>query len=126
MNKNEIKVLVCDDSLVSRDKLKNILTELNYNLIYEATNGVEAINVCKDINPNIVFLDITMPKISGIEALKSIKDYNKNIKVVIVSSSLTHLNIKNAINFGADEFIQKPFLLEQIKRILGLFGSGGE
>lgn len=126
MDKNEFKVLVCDDSLVSRDKLKNILIELNYCSIHEAVNGLEAIKICKDISPNIVFLDITMPKISGIEALKSIKNYNRNIKVIIISSSLTHLNIKNCIDFGADEFIQKPFSIEQIKRVLNLFGNGGE
>lgn len=126
MDKNKFKVLVCDDSLVSRDKLKNILTELDYYLVYEATNGLEAIEMCKDINPNLVFMDITMPKVSGIDALKNIKSKNENIKVVIVSSSLTHSNIKNSIISGADEFIQKPFLKEQIERVLDLFGNGGE
>ena len=82
MNVNDLKILICDDSLLSRKKLKDCISKLNCASIYEAADGEEAVSSFRDNRPDIVFMDIIMPKkaknvatplkISGSNFLKSI------------------------------------------------------
>jgi len=113
------KVLVCDDSLLIRVQLKEFLSNYNPSIeIIEATNGVEACHKYNESQPDMVFLDIVMPRMDGIECLKKIKESNKDAKVVILSSVGNQEMLKDALKAGALNFIQKPWDEDNIKKAL--------
>jgi two-component system chemotaxis response regulator CheY len=118
MAENSLKVLICDDSILMRKKLKDSLALCGCVNIIEATDGQKAVDMYKENNPNIVFMDIVMPTKDGIAAVAEIKEYDKNAKVVMASSSGTKEHLKKAIEAGAFEFIQKPWEQEQIAKIV--------
>lgn len=118
MIENSIKILVCDDSMLIRKKLKEVLKNCGCNDILEAINGQEAIDIYEESNPDLVFMDIIMPIKNGIQAVKEILEFDKNAKVVMASSAGTKEHIKEAIKVGAFEFVQKPWEVEQINKIL--------
>jgi len=123
----KFKVMVCDDSKLMRKKLKNFL-ELSYKDIdvLVAENGKNAVEVYEAEKPNLVFLDIVMPILDGIGALKLIKAFDNDAKVVITSSSGTKQKLKEALESGAVEFIQKPWTEDKIKFVVDKFMSEGE
>jgi len=115
---NLLKILVCDDSMLIRKRLKEVLKNCGYENILEATNGEEAVNIYKESNPDLVFMDIIMPVKNGIEAVKEIIEFDKKAKVVMASSAGTKEHVKESIKAGAFEFVQKPWETEQITKIL--------
>lgn len=124
MNCTKLKVLVCDDSMFSRKIIKDIMNDLSVPFILEAKDGQEAVDVFKKENPDIVFMDITMPVKTGIDALCEIKQINPNARVIVVSSSVTQNHAKQIIDNGAYCMIQKPFQKEEIKKILDKIEDG--
>lgn len=102
-------VMVVDDSKMSRKILRNILEGAGYAVVAEATNGEEAVEVYKQCKPDVVTLDITMPKLDGIGALKQIMDIDKSAKVVMISAAGQQQRIIEALKLGAEKFITKPF-----------------
>lgn len=113
-----LKILLVDDSVLIRKKLRSILEKCKCNNIFEAENGEKAIELVKLEQPDLVFLDIVMPDKDGIEALKEIKDFNPDIKVVMASSAGTQSHLRKAIELGAYDFIQKPVTLEAVANII--------
>ena len=111
------KVLICDDEEGIRESLKLILED-SYDLAF-ATNGSEAIETAKQVLPDIVILDIKMPKMSGIDALKEIKKALPKAKFVISSGYKSVEVAQEAIKQGASEYIVKPFESEEILKTLG-------
>lgn len=124
MTKKELKILICDDSVFVRKKLKDSLLEFGIETILEASNGEQAINMYKENNPDIVFMDIIMPVVSGIDAVKQILSYDKHAKVVMASSVGTQTYLKDAINAGAYEFLQKPFDYDLVLKIIDSVTKG--
>lgn len=117
MAKN-LKVLVCDDSLLIRKKFHQTLEKCKIKEIFEAENGIEAIELVKKHNPDLIFLDIVMPDKDGIETLKEIKELAPETKIVMASSVGTSKHLKEAIENGAYDFIQKPITLEAVMSII--------
>ena len=113
-----IKLLICDDSALERRRMVNFLADLGYTDVHEASNGVEAVSLYKEVNPDGVFLDIVMPKKDGIEVVKDIIAYDANAKIIMVSSVGTQTHLKAALEAGACDFIQKPSSLEDIDGII--------
>ena len=118
MTISEMKVLICDDSMLVRKKLADILTKLGITAIFNASNGEEAVEAYKTNQPDIVFMDIVMPGKTGLEALVDIKEYDKNAKVVMVSTIGTQSNLIAAVKAGAYEFMQKPVNAEEEEKII--------
>ena len=100
------KVLITDDRLTSRKGLRALmLTQPDIQVIGEATNGERAIQFIKDHKPDVVIMDVFMPKMNGLEATKIIKKRWRNIRVVILT---LHDDIREeAIAAGADAFLVK-------------------
>lgn len=121
MKISEIKVLICDDSILVRKKLKDILKSAGISAIFEATNGIQAVEQYKANNPDLTFMDIVMPEKTGLEALEEIKSYNADAKVVMASTIGTQSNLTAAIKAGAFDFLQKPVQDEDIYKILNTF-----
>jgi two-component system chemotaxis response regulator CheY len=112
-----LKILLCDDSLLVRKKLKGALIEQGFTNLYEASDGEEAVAFCQNEQPDLVLLDIVMPKKDGIEALQEIKQINPSTYVVIASSVGTQSNLFKAIKLGANDFLQKPITIESVINI---------
>lgn len=102
-------VLIVDDAIFMRVMLKNIVSKAGYNVIGEAGNGAEAIEMYKELHPDLVFMDITMPEVGGIEAVRAIKGYDANAKIVMCSAMGQQTMVLDAIKSGASDFIVKPF-----------------
>lgn len=115
---NHLRVLICDDSVLIRKKLRSNLEKCKCEEIYEAENGNVAVEVAKEKNPDLVFMDIVMPDKDGIEALEEIMSFNPNTKVVMASSAGTKEHLKKALEKGAYDFIQKPISLEAITNLI--------
>ncbi|RBP70131.1 two-component system chemotaxis response regulator CheY [Alkalibaculum bacchi] len=103
------RILIVDDAIFMRMKLKDILEKGGYEVVAEAQNGVEAVEKFKTENPDLVTMDITMPEMDGIAALKSIKEVNPNAKVIMCSAMGQQSMVMDAIRAGALDFIVKPF-----------------
>ncbi len=123
MGNNKPTILVCDDSLLVRKKMKDCLSEIgDYNIV-EAANGQSSVELFKQNDPDLVFLDIVMPDKTGIEALQEMMAVKKDVKVVMLSSSGTKNHLKAAMEAGASDFIQKPWEKAQIEHIVkNIFG----
>lgn len=126
MNINELKILVCDDSLLARKRLKDCIISFGCSSIFEAANGEEAIAQYNDNKPNLVFMDIVMPKKDGIEALKDILEIDSDATVIMASSVGTQSYLKDAIKAGASDFIQKPIDNDRVKGIINSYCSREE
>lgn len=113
-----IKVMVCDDSIFVRKKMKDILTLLGVNNIIEAENGQQAVDKYKSESPALVFMDIVMPEKDGVEALSEIIAFDGGARVVMASSAGTQKNLKDALMTGAYDFLQKPVEAADIARIV--------
>ena len=125
MTIGDMKILVCDDSILARKQLKNFLTSLGCNNILEAVNGTTAVETYKSQRPDLVFLDIVMPEKNGIEATKEIIEFDKDAYIVMASSVGTQTNLKEALRLGAKDFIQKPLNTEQIQKVINIVLEGG-
>lgn len=121
MTINELKVLVCDDSILSRKKLKDCIITLGCAEVYEAADGEEAVAQFEANKPDIVFMDIVMPKKNGIEALSDILAISPNTTVIMASSVGTQSSLKDAIKAGARDFLQKPIDNEQVKKLINTY-----
>lgn len=113
-----LRILVCDDSLLVRSRLKESLKQCGDFEVFEAQDGQAAIDMYKQYQPELVFLDIVMPLRDGMEALQTIKEYDTRAKVVMVSSAGTQSHLRKAIEAGATDFIQKPWEQHQILSII--------
>ena len=111
----KLKILVTDDSKLLRKKLRGELEELGCEVI-EAENGKEAIMQDLKEQPDGVILDIVMPEVGGIEALQVIKEVSHELPIIMLSSAGTTQKLKQTLELGALDFIQKPYGSEQIKQ----------
>lgn len=118
-----MKILICDDSMTVRKKLGNTLKALVDCDLYEAKNGVEAIERFNEETPDLVFMDIMMPEKDGLEAVAEIMVEHIDAKIVMLSSVGTKSNLQKALKFGAVDFVQKPVDIERLKTILETYNK---
>jgi two-component system, chemotaxis family, chemotaxis protein CheY len=116
------KIVVVDDAKFMRMTLGNILTKANHEVIGEAENGEEAIELYRKLQPDLMTMDITMPVKSGLDAMKEIKKEFPSAKVIMCSAMGQQKMVVEAIEAGAKDFIVKPFdegrVLDAINRVL--------
>ena len=115
-------VLVVDDAAFMRMTIKKMLEAHGHSMAGEAGNGIEAVKRFIEVKPDIVLLDITMPEMNGIEALKRIKELEPKAKIVICSAMGQQAMVAQAIQYGAKDFIVKPFeedrLIAAVEKVL--------
>ncbi|MEN6610278.1 MAG: response regulator [Methanoregulaceae archaeon] len=116
------KILIVDDTLFMRTLLKNILVGGGHQVVGEAGDGEEAVGKYKELKPDLVTMDVVMPKMNGIEALKAIKQLDAGARVVMCTAVGQEQMVKLAIKSGAKGYIVKPFqapkVLEEVKNVL--------
>ena len=115
-------ILVVDDAAFMRMTIKKMVEPHGHKVTCEAENGVEAIKRFLEFKPDIVLLDITMPEMNGVEALKRIKEAKPDAKVIICSAMGQQAMVAQTIQYGAKDFIVKPFeedrLIAAIDKVL--------
>ena len=121
---DNFKVLICDDSILARKQLKDIVSSLGNPTFIEATDGQDAIDKYKENNPDVVFLDIVMPKKDGNLAIEEIIEYDPNAIIIIASSVGTQSQLKCALKAGAKDFIQKPLEKQLVLDVIEKYTEG--
>ena len=115
--------LPLDDAALMRSILKRILEEPEYEIVGEAVNGREAVQMYEELTADLVTMDMVMPEMGGMEALQAIRGRDREAKVVIVSAVDQRENLLEAIRSGATEYIVKPFdesrVMKAVRRALG-------
>jgi two-component system chemotaxis response regulator CheY len=105
-----------------RMMIKDILTKNGFTILGEAENGLKAIEKYKELDPDLVIMDITMPEMDGINAVKEIKKINSNARIIMCSAMGQQAMVIEAIQAGAKDFIVKPFqperVVEAVKKVL--------
>lgn len=111
-------ILIVDDSRTSRKMLKRILEEAGHTIVGEAVDGEEGYLKYKELKPDMVTLDITMPKMDGLEALRLIKNYDENAVAIIITAAGQKEKMITAIRNGAADFIAKPYEADDILKVI--------
>jgi len=110
------KIMIADDSDAIRMVLKDILIIGKHEFVAEASNGLEASEQFKKTNPDIVLLDVAMPKKDGLTVLREIIAHKPDAKVIMITASDSQATIKECIRIGAVAYILKPFNFEDVLR----------
>ena len=115
-----MKILICDDEVLIRDVIKEYLT-LEHFLVYEASNGLEAIEVIKNKEIDLVIMDIMMPKMDGYQTIKEIKKI-KDIPFIVLSARQEEFDKLIGFDLGIDDYVTKPFspkeLVARVKAVM--------
>ena len=116
------KIMIADDSDSIRLVLKDILSIGEYEIISEATDGAEAVDFYKEHRPDVLLLDLAMPKKDGLTVVKEVIQFDPNAKIVLITASDDQKVINQCIENGAVSYISKPFdfngVLKTIENIL--------
>lgn len=115
-------IVIADDDGATRTLLRLILKEADYNVVAEALDGESAVELCEHYKPDLVCLDVMMPKLTGIAALKAIKAKRPEIAALMVTSDAAMETVKSALQSGASGYVVKPFnvgkVLDAVARAL--------
>ncbi|MBZ4666732.1 response regulator [Mahella sp.] len=118
----DLTFLVVDDSAFMRKVVKDMLAESGYDKIYEAGNGIQAVEKAAQVKPDIVTMDITMPDMDGIQAVKELLKVSPKSNVIMCSALGQKNMVLEAMRSGAKEYVIKPFekskLMEAVRRVL--------
>ncbi|HEY0303631.1 MAG TPA: response regulator [Longimicrobiales bacterium] len=116
-------VLICDDAVFMRTMLSDILSHAGFSIVGEAQTGKEAVAKYKELQPDLVTMDIVMPDMGGIEAVRAIVADYPDAKILMCSAMGQQSLVVEAIQAGARDFVVKPFqpsrVLEAVQRVLG-------
>ncbi|MDR0270071.1 response regulator [Paenibacillus sp.] len=118
------RILIVDDAAFMRMMIRDILSKNGFEVVGEAQDGAQAIEKFKELHPDLITMDITMPEMDGIAALKEIKKLDPSAKVIMCSAMGQQAMVIDAIQAGAKDFIVKPFqtdrVIEAINKTLGI------
>ncbi|WP_248929234.1 response regulator [Paenibacillus hamazuiensis] len=118
-----ISAMVVDDAEFIRKVIREMLEDAGVDVVAEARNGKEAVEIYKKFGPDLVFMDMAMPVMDGIAALKEIKRFDPAAKVIICSAMDGRDLIREAMDNGASDYVMKPFLKERVeeavRKVLG-------
>lgn len=116
------KILIVDDAKFMRVKLSTLLEKENHEIVGKAENGLEAVEMYKRTQPDVVTMDITMPVMNGIDAIKDIMEFDPNASIIVCSAMGQQKVVVEAIELGAKDFIVKPFdeanVVETVHQVL--------
>ncbi|MCU0632259.1 MAG: response regulator [Methanolinea sp.] len=108
------KILVVDDSELTRYLLAQILLTGGHEVVGEASDGIEALQKVRETNPDVVILDVIMPKMRGPQTLEEIRKISPQTKVIICSGDHQEHTVREVVKKGASGFIIKPFKKEAV------------
>jgi two-component system chemotaxis response regulator CheY len=110
--------MVADDSDAIRLVLQDILSIGNHEIVAEAVNGEEAVEKFSEVHPDVLLLDLAMPKKDGLTVLKEIMAKHPTAKVILITASDNQNVINECLNVGATAFISKPFDFDHVLKLI--------
>src|SRR5271163_72645 len=121
-----IRILVVDDHDVVRAGVKTILaTRADWEVCGEATNGKMAVEMARELNPDLIVMDITMPVMSGLEAAREIAKLNLKCKVLVLSMHELHYKVEDFVKMGIRGYVLKSDAVRDLIRALDELTAGG-
>ncbi|MDH4620206.1 response regulator [Brevibacillus sp. AY1] len=118
------RIMIVDDAAFMRTMLKDSITKAGYEVVGEGKDGEEAVKLYKQLRPDLVTMDITMPGMDGIAAVKEIRAFDPKAKVIMCSAMGQQAMVVEALKAGAKDFLVKPFIYDRVKdsieKVLGL------
>ena len=114
-SQDKIKVMIVDDSVIIRQMIKKYLSELNIEIVGTAGDGKSAIQLFKETQPDVVTLDITMPKVDGFTVLEEMVKENSKTKIMVITALTDKATGMRAIKTGAKGYLSKPFTPEKLR-----------
>ncbi len=118
------RLMIVDDSLIMRMKIKEIASASGWEVVAEAANGSIAVQLYEELHPDLVTLDMVMPVMDGLAALKSIRAFDPKASVVMVSAVDQKQKLNECIESGALDFLVKPFEEERLRSLLMCYRKG--
>jgi len=118
------RALVVDDSRTIRAMLVAMLSQNGIQVVGEASNGMQAVEMAKELRPDIAFIDVVMPVMDGMEALKQIRQACPATRIVMITASGTRELVVAALKEGAAGFIVKPLVAEKVSRVVAAMLAG--
>jgi len=112
------RILIVDDTLFMRVKLRGLLEKWGHQVVGEGANGLEAVEKYKEMKPDLVLMDITMPEMDGIAALKEIMVFDAKAVVVMVSALGQERFVMDAVRSGARNYLIKPVQDNKLQEVL--------
>ena len=112
------RILVADDASFMRQMIREIVEMEGHEVVAEASDGIEAIDQFKNHHPDVVTMDIVMPRRSGIDAVKAILEFDPTARVVMCSALGQETLVTEALQAGARDFIVKPFKPDSVIKTL--------
>ena len=110
------RLLIVDDALLMRKRIREIAEQAGWEIAGEAPDGEEALKLYEETNPDLVTLDIVMPKLDGVSTLKRLMQFDPQAQVVMISAVNQKPKLAECIQAGAIDFIVKPFEKEELRR----------
>lgn len=110
----DISVLIVDDNDITRETLRVILRHDGYNVVGEALDGDGALEMATRLHPDIILLDVVMPKVNGVEALKSIRMVMQDVQVLMVTANKDQETVTEVVKSGISGYIIKPFNAKKV------------
>lgn len=118
-----MRILIVDDAAFMRMTLRKMLEEFGHEIVGEAVDGNDAVEKYKELRPDLVTMDITMPNKDGITATREIKEFDPKAKVLISSAMGQESMVKDAIIAGASDFIVKPIDPQRMRTAITKMGG---
>lgn len=117
-----MKILIVDDSPTARDMIRANLEMRGYKFISEAGDGIEAINQMKENFPDLILLDLAMPRMGGIAVCEWVRKQRQDVPIIVLSAVEQEQLVIDALDAGADDYVQKPYdmniVLARIRAVL--------
>lgn len=111
------KILVVDDAEFLRVRLTKMLSTDGYE-VFQAENGLKAVSTYKEIHPDVVLMDVTMPEMDGLTALKEIIGFDAKARIIMLTALGQESVVLEAVKSGAKDFIVKPFEHERVAKAI--------
>jgi two-component system chemotaxis response regulator CheY len=112
------RMLIVDDSNIIRGRIERSQHQAAIEIVGSAENGVEAVRLCRELNPDLATMDITMPEMDGIECIRRLLEINPDMLILVVSALNDQKMILEALSAGAHGFLGKPFNEQSLNRAL--------
>jgi two-component system, chemotaxis family, chemotaxis protein CheY len=117
------RLLVVDDALFMRKLICGVAAEAGWEVVGEAGNGLEALDLYDRLRPDLVTMDLVMPEMGGLEALRRIRAQDPDARVVVVTALDQKQALMDSIREGAIDFIVKPFERQRVLNLLAKLGG---
>ncbi|XXQ68472.1 response regulator [Neisseriaceae bacterium B1] len=117
-------ILIVDDSNVIRNRIGRHSALMDFEVVDTASNGLDALEKYRRYKPDLVTMDLTMPKMDGLESIKAISDFDPNANILVISALSDKATGIKALEYGARGFICKPFSDEELSEAFEEMISG--